>query len=76
MQCDICYGGGNVHALGCPNTPRNPIYECKTCDEGICEGESYIDTGNGYICKECAKELHVNEIMDIVNWEFSEAERN
>lgn len=73
--CEYCFGSGKYHTIGCPNAPEpKKIHDCKTCDYGICEGERYIDIGNGYICENCADELTVTEIMDNLGWRFETAE--
>ena len=54
MQCDVC-GRINGHLKGCPEyEPKKTNYYCSICNEGIYDGEEYIENDCGeYAHWEC-----------------------
>ena len=32
---------------------EKPVYTCDICEEGIYEGEKYLDLGNQKVCERC-----------------------
>ena len=47
MYCNEC-GRTNGHTSGCPNyIPFNATYYCSICNEGIYDGEEYIENDCG-----------------------------
>ena len=45
-MCSIC--GQTPCAARCPNyTPKNAKHYCSICEEGILDGEEYIENDNG-----------------------------
>ena len=54
-MCDICGMQDNNHHPRCPYyEPPNPKYKCCICENGIYDGEEYIENDFGeYIHEEC-----------------------
>ena len=56
MQCDVC-GRINGHLRGCPeyeDEEIKPNHYCSICEEGILDGEEYIENDDGeYAHWEC-----------------------
>lgn len=60
----------------CPNAKEPvPVLECAMCHEGIFEGEEYLETEDGPMCKDCVEGLSVADFMELVGEEFSTAEK-
>lgn len=73
-MCEICRQ--NPCHPRCPNAPEpTPVYECEWCKEPILDGEEYLDTPDGPVCKECIEGMIVTEYMELVGETFSTAER-
>lgn len=60
----------------CPNAPEPvPVLECVMCHEGIIDGEEYLETEKGPMCRDCIEELSVTDFMELVGAEFSTARK-
>lgn len=60
----------------CPNAPDpTPIKICICCEEGIFEGEKYLDLQEGAICKDCVESMRGTELMEYLGEEFSTAKQ-
>ena len=54
-MCTIC--DQLICPHGCPNSPEPPpVYTCCMCDEGIADGERYVDLGSGPMHFWCMEE--------------------
>ena len=62
-MCSIC--GQTPCAARCPNyTPKKAKHYCSICEEGILDGEEYIENDNGeYRHYDC-----FSGINDVVEW--------
>ena len=59
----------------CPNAlDLRPVAWCKTCGEGIFEGDKYFEDLNGEICKECMDDMSAEEILELLGEKFKVAE--
>lgn len=60
----------------CPNAPEpRAVKTCCKCGTGIFEGEKYLETTDGSVCKECLEELSVDEWLEIMGESLETAER-
>ena len=64
MYCDLC-GRINGHLPGCPNDKETETtYHCSICDNGIYEGEEYIQNNFGeYAHYDC-----ITGIRHLLEW--------
>lgn len=63
-----------VCSPGCPDAQEvPPITRCIECEEGIYEGDWYFKTSNGCICKNCLEDMNVEEILELVGEELTQA---
>lgn len=63
-MCSYCLS--NPCKPGCPNAEDpEPVYECSICGEGIYEGEDFFDGPDGYICKDCLKDMTSFEVIEL-----------
>lgn len=64
-SCEYCHH--IPHLPGCPDAPDpEPALTCFKCEEGIMEGDKYLDTEKGPVCKECLAEMDPEEILEAV----------
>ena len=54
-MCSTC-GHFGQHASWCPYNDSEETFTCGCCDEGICEGEEYIEINGKHYHKECLLE--------------------
>lgn len=40
-----------------PEVVYKPVYDCCMCDEGIYDGDEYLDLGGELYCKECVEKM-------------------
>ena len=54
MSCEFCGGTCGEHLTGCPNysTPLSK-YHCKICENGIYDGEEYIENDGRFAHWDC-----------------------
>ncbi len=64
MYCEICRQYGTHHPR-CPYySPPRPRITCCYCDEGIYQGECYLDNQNGeYVHRDC-----IPDTDWLINW--------
>ena len=56
-----------------PVQPQMP--ECRRCNDGIYEGDEYLFTVDGCICRECLESLTVEEWLELYEESLTVAER-
>lgn len=72
-MCELCRQYP-CHPL-CPNAPEPKLVkECCKCDEGIYQGDEYLSTPDGFICKDCLEDLSVDEWLEIMGESLTIAE--
>lgn len=60
----------------CPNAAEpTPVHTCGWCKEPIFEGEEYMETPDGPVCKDCIEGMSITEFMEMVGEKFKTAER-
>ena len=65
-MCEVCWQ--TPCASRCPNAPDPKAVEtCYLCDGDIREGEKYIEIWNLHICSDCAKNLTMEQLKDLVD---------
>ena len=64
IRCEFC-GQVGTHDYRCPNyIPPKAKYYCCCCNEGIYQGEHYLDNQNGeYVHRNC-----IPDIDWLINW--------
>ena len=60
----------------CPNAeePR-AVHTCRRCEEPIYEGDDYMDTPEGPVCKDCIEGMSVTEFCELIGESFKTAEK-
>lgn len=60
----------------CPNAeePR-AVHTCRRCEEPIYEGDDYMDTPEGPVCKDCIEGMSVIEFCELIGESFKTAEK-
>lgn len=53
----------------------DPLFLCKNCGEYICEGESFLELEEGWLCMECAYAMSREELLEMAGIEILEAGR-
>lgn len=73
-MCAVCRK--NPCDSRCPNAeePRS-IYTCEWCKEPIYEGDKYMDTPEGPVCKDCIEGMSVTEFCELIGETFKTAEK-
>ena len=51
------------------------IYTCEWCEEPIYEGDKYMDTPEGPVCKECIEGMSATEFCELIGESFKTAEK-
>lgn len=60
----------------CPNAEdQKPVYTCEWCKEPIYEGDEYMDTPEGPVCKDCIEGMSVTEFCELIGESFRTAEK-
>lgn len=74
MYCDLC-GRINGHLPGCPNDKEaETTYRCSICDNGIYEGEEYIQNNFGeYAHYDCI--TGIRHLLEWLGTEVKEMEK-
>ena len=65
MPCKYCLREKG-HDYRCSNYERNAVRQCSICDEGICNGEKYVENIDGeYVHYDC----FINQsYQEMTNW--------
>lgn len=65
MACEYCLEIGGKHDPRCPNSSeQKPVHYCSICDEGIYDGEEYVENDDGdYRHLEC-----FNGFTELLKW--------
>ena len=73
-MCAVCRK--NPCDSRCPNAeePRS-IYTCEWCKEPIYEGDKYMDTPEGPVCKDCIEGMSATEFCELIGESFKTAEK-
>ena len=51
----------------CPNAPEpKPVKRCCLCGEGIYEGDEYLITTDGCVCKDCLEDFSINQWLELI----------
>lgn len=60
----------------CPNAeePR-AVHTCRWCKEPIYEGDDYMDTPEGPVCRECMEDMNAAEFCELIGESFKTAEK-
>ena len=73
-MCDICRQTP-CHPR-CPNAPEpKPVERCCLCGEGIYEGDEYLITTDGCVCKDCLEDFSINQWLELIGESLTTAER-
>lgn len=73
-MCDICRQTP-CHPR-CPNAPEpKPVKRCCLCGEGIYEGDEYLITTDGCVCKDCLEDFSINQWLELIGESLTTAER-
>lgn len=73
-MCDICRQTP-CHSR-CPNAPEpKPVKRCCLCGEGIYEGDEYLITTDGCVCKDCLGDFSINQWLELIGESLTTAER-
>lgn len=73
-MCSVCLSTPCL--TGCPNAEeQGPVYTCGRCGYGIFPGDHYIETRDGYVCRDCLEDMSVEEMLDLCDMELETAER-
>ena len=60
----------------CPNAPEpKPVEMCCLCGEGICEGDEYLNTTDGCVCKGCLEDFSIDQWLELIGESLTTAER-
>lgn len=74
-MCSVCLQ--NPCDSRCPNAPEpKPVCLCSECNEGIYEGDKYLEGVNGPVCTTCLSDMTTTEIIELCGEELSAAERS
>ena len=72
-MCDICRQTP-CHPR-CPNAPESkPVKRCCLCGEGIYEGDEYLITTDGCVCKDCLEDFSINQWLELIGESLTTAE--
>lgn len=71
FECDICGRIGGHHSM-CPNyTPPKASRYCSICDNGIYDGEEYIENLDGeYAHYDCITDLSYRSMIEWLSGEI------
>ena len=73
-MCDICRQTP-CHPR-CPNAPEpKPVERCCLCGEGIYEGDEYLNTTDGCVCKDCLENFSIDQWLELIGESLTAAER-
>lgn len=73
-MCSVCMTSPCLSR--CPNAEeQEPVYTCVRCGYGIFPGDHYIETRDGYVCRDCLEDMSVEEMLDLCDMELETAER-
>lgn len=73
-MCDICRQTP-CHPR-CPNAPEpKPVERCCLCGEGIYEGDEYLNTTDGCVCKDCLENFSIDQWLELIGESLTTAER-
>lgn len=73
-MCSVCMTSPCLS--GCPNAEeQEPVFNCGRCGYGIFPGDQYIESGAGYVCRDCLEDMSVEEILDLCDMALETAER-
>jgi hypothetical protein len=73
-MCSVCRQ--NPCSPRCPNAEEaKPVKRCCRCNDGIYEGDEYLFTVDGCICRECLESLTVEEWLELYEESLTVAER-
>lgn len=58
----------------CPNAPELvPVHKCCKCGEGIFEGDKYLETLDGNVCKDCLDDMDTEDVLMLLGEIFATA---
>ena len=64
-MCAVCRK--NPCDSRCPNAEEpKSIYTCEWCEEPIYEGDKYMDTPEGPVCKDCIEGMSATEFCELM----------
>lgn len=73
-MCAVCRK--NPCDSRCPNAEEpSPVYTCEWCKEPIYEGDEYMDTPEGPVCKDYIEGMSVTEFCELIGESFKTAEK-
>ena len=73
-MCAVCRK--NPCDSRCPNAEEpKSIYTCVWCKEPIYEGDKYMDTPEGPVCKDCIEGMSATEFCELIGESFKTAEK-
>lgn len=59
----------------CLRAVEKPIYICADCEEGIYEGDTYVEIDGEYYHTECIEDMDIWEVLELINIRAETAER-
>lgn len=73
-MCAVCRK--NPCDSRCPNAEEpKSIYTCEWCEEPIYEGDKYMDTPEGPVCKDYIEGMSATEFCELIGESFKTAEK-
>lgn len=73
-MCAVCRK--NPCDSRCPNAEEpKSICTCEWCKEPIYEGDKYMDTPEGPVCKDCIEGMSATEFCELIGESFKTAEK-
>ena len=64
------------YCFRCPNAPEpKPVERCCLCGEGIYEGDEYLNTTDGCVCKDCLENFSIDQWLELIGESLTTAER-